>query len=148
MAGIIYFLVNKRPGGNTSTIMGAGIATVKLDTNASVPTPLVHRDHQWLWSGEDEPWWGDVGALRHEGYIYAYGHAKNSAFVYVCRVPVHSATNQSAYEYWNGEHWQKERLRKPGEKARVFWQINQGMVIYSEFYKCFMFVFSGKHNAL
>lgn len=115
-----------------------------MTLDSAYPVPSIHREAPWWWDANCEPWWGDVGAIRWGEHIYAYGHAKDSPFVYVCRVPWHRATDASNYEYWNGDHWQKERLRNPGEKERVFWQINQGLVVYSNFYECFLFVYSGE----
>jgi hypothetical protein len=95
------------------------------------------------WDGETEPWYGDVCAIRSGDYIYAYGHAKRTPFVYLARVSWRNATDLSCYEYWNGDTWQIERLYNPGDKEGVFWQINQGQVIYSSYYDCFIFIYCG-----
>jgi hypothetical protein len=106
----------------------------------------VNRLSQYWWDGDTEPWYGDVGAIRTNGYIYAYGHAKGNDWVYLTRVNDKKATDLSAYEYWNGEGWQKERLHSKdlSEKESVFWKINQGQVIWSNYHKCYLFVYCGK----
>ena len=147
--GVLYFLLNHRPGG-VNNLKGAGVATVSLDSDVYPPVPIVKRLGQWWWDGETEPWYGDVGAIRTNGYIYAYGHAKDNPWVYVARVDWSKATDLSAYEYWNGNTWQRERLHTKdlGEKESVFWQINQGQVIWSNYHKCYLFVYCGKFDAL
>jgi hypothetical protein len=111
----------------------------------SLSTPC-HRSSLTIrcrWDGETEPWYGDVCAIRSGDYIYAYGHTKQTPFVYLARVSWQNATDLSCYEYWNGDTWQVERLYNPGEKEGVFWQINQGQVIYSSYYACFIFIYCG-----
>ena len=127
--------------------MGAGVAAVQLSLQ-NPPKADIHRLSQYWWDGETEPWYGDVGALRWNGYIYAYGHAKDSPFVYLARVRWEEATKLECYEYWNGETWQTERLRTKdlGEKEGVFWQINQGQVIWSPHFQSFLFVYCGKYQ--
>lgn len=147
--GILFFLLNHRPGG-VSRIVGAGVATVHLDTRSYPPKPHINRlPPQTWWDGDTEPWWGDVGALRWGEHIYAYGHGSDkdtNPWVYVTRVKYYEATNINCYEYWNGDTWQKERLKGKdlGEKGSVFWQINQGTVVWSNYFHCFIFVYSGK----
>ncbi|KAJ4522895.1 hypothetical protein HRR83_001398 [Exophiala dermatitidis] len=161
--GIIYYLLNHRPGGNNH-ILGAGVALVELDASTSSteypPTPRIKRlpsphtsstssplskHHLWF-DGSSEPWYGDICALRWHSHIYAYGHGgDDNPWVYVARVPVTDITTRglNTYEYWNGEHWQKNPLEKTsiGEKESVFWQINQGQVVYSKFLACLVFVY-------
>lgn len=137
--GILYFLKNHRPGGENH-LMGAGVATVTLSQD-SPPVPQVNRLSEYWWDGETEPWYGDVGAIRSGDHIYAYGHAKSTPYVYVARVPWDKATDLACYEYWNGETWQTERLYNVNEKEGVFWQVNQGQVVWSNYYGCFMFVY-------
>jgi len=110
------------------------------------PVPNVTRLGQYWWDGETEPWYGDVGAIRTNGYIYAYGHAKDSPWVYLTRVRWQEATDMNCYEYWNGATWQVERLQTKdiGEKESIFWQINQGQVVYSAYYQCYLFVYCGE----
>ena len=123
------------------------MATVNL-TATYPPAPRVRRLAEYWWDGETEPWYGDVGAIRREGYIYAYGHAIGSQHVYLARVAWQEAEIISCYEYWNGESWQAERLYNVSEKEGIFWAINQGQVIYSNYYDCYMFVYCGSCLAL
>jgi hypothetical protein len=113
-------------------------------SNAYPPIPRVTRLSEYWWDGETEPWYGDVGAIRSGNHIYAYGHAKATPYVYVARVPWNRATDLACYEYWNGVTWQTNRMYNYGEKEGVFWQVNQGQVIWSKYYGCFMFVYSGE----
>lgn len=137
----MYFLLNHRPNG-INKLLGAGVASVNV-TATYPPIPTTQRLSQYWWDGETEPWYGDVGAIRSGDYIYAYGHTESTPYVYLARVPWQSATDLFCYEYWNGNCWQTDRLYNPGETEGVFWQINQGQVIYSHYYDCFMFVYSG-----
>lgn len=106
------------------------------------PIPKIERLSKFWWDAEKEPWYGDVCALRAGPYIYAYGHAKDNPWVYLARVQATKATELNAYEYWNGEGWQFERLNREelDEKQSVFWQINQGQIYWSKFHNCFIFV--------
>jgi hypothetical protein len=139
----VYFLLNHRPDG-INHLLGAGVASVNV-TPTYPPIPAARRLSQYWWDGETEPWYGDVGAIRSGDYIYAYGHAKATPYVYLARVPWQNATDLSCYEYWNGDCWQTDRLSNPGEKEGVFWQINQGQVFYSNYYGCFVFVYCGSY---
>lgn len=141
--GILYFLLNHRPQGKDNPI-GAGLAAVSLsDTDTSHPKPTIKRLHKYLWDATTEPWYGDVCSLKAGSHIYAYGHAKDSPFVFLSRAPLDHATELDAYEYWNGESWQPDRPKTAdlGDKQRVFWQVNQGQVMWSEYHQCFLFVY-------
>ncbi|MBA7489676.1 hypothetical protein ES702_00210 [subsurface metagenome] len=142
--GIVYFLLNHRPDFKDH-LLGAGIAKVSFDpsTTKHHPIPTVSRQGKFWWDAENEPWYGDICALRSGSHIYAYGHAKDSPYIYLARVNAADALYLNAYEYWNGEGWQSERLTKDefGEKQSVFWQINQGQIYYSKFHGCFVFVY-------
>lgn len=145
--GILFFLLNHRPGG-VNNLRGAGVATVSL-SNTYPPVPTVTRLDRYWWDGDTEPWYGDVCALRHGDHIYAYGHTKHDPFVYLARVHWQSATSKDRYEYWNGSGWQKQvpKTTELGEKAKMFWQINQGQVVWSEYLNCFLFVYCGKSQS-
>ena len=125
--GVLYYLLNNRPNG-VNNLIGAGVATITM-SNTYPPVPSLSRlpGQQYWWDAACEPWFGDVGSVRaNDGYIYAYGHAKDLPWVYVARVPWENAADLSSYEYWNGESWQTERLCTTnglGEKEGVFWQI-------------------------
>jgi hypothetical protein len=142
--GILYFLLNHRPGG-INNLRGAGVATVTL-SNTYPPVPSVTRLDRTWWDGDTEPWYGDVCALRAGDYIYAYGHAKDNPYVYLTRAKWWEATQLETYEYWNGEGWQCDRLYTAtlGEKESLFWQIHQGQIFWSPLFNCYMFVYCGK----
>ncbi|EXJ94414.1 hypothetical protein A1O1_02808 [Capronia coronata CBS 617.96] len=153
-SGVMFFLLNHRPGG-INHILGAGVATVALNTATYPPTPRIQRlpapasqqqqqRHQYWWDGATEPWYGDICAFRWGQYIYAYGHGgEGNPWIYVARAPAAEATRLESYDYWNGDGWQRERLQKSaiGEKESVFWQINQGQVVFSEYFGCFFFIY-------
>ncbi|KAJ9495287.1 hypothetical protein H2202_009315 [Exophiala xenobiotica] len=143
--GVMFFLLNHRPNG-TNNLVGAGVASVSLDTSSYPPVPQVRRLAKYWWDANLEPWYGDICALRHQGYVYAYGHGGQTSqnpWVYVARARVDETTVLEAYEYWNGDGWQSERLMTAqlGEKESVFWQINQGQVVWSAWLGCFVFVY-------
>lgn len=138
----MYFLLNHRPDFKDH-LLGAGVAEISIDTTGAYPVPKAERLCKYWWDGETEPWYGDVCALKAGGYVYAYGHAKDSPFVYLARVKQGDATNLNSYEYWNGESWQHERLERHslGEKESVFWQINQGQIVWSNYHQRFLFIY-------
>jgi hypothetical protein len=148
--GIMFFLLNHRPNG-TNNLMGAGVASITLDTSSNPPVPQISRlPPQYWWDAKCEPWYGDVCALRWKDYVYAYGHGiEGNPWVYLTRVRAVEATQVACYEYWNGEAWQSERLdgNAVGEKESVFWQINQGQVIWSNYFDCFLFIYCGMLQA-
>lgn len=138
--GIIFFLKNHRPGGK-DTLIGAGVATITMHDRK----PIAKRLAEYWWDGKFEPHYGDVCAIRVGNHIYAYGHGNDSqTFVYVCRVQYNLATDLSAYEYWNGKSWQKERLYNVSEKESIWWQVQQGQVVYSNYYGCLIFVYCNR----
>lgn len=145
--GIMFFLLNHRPNG-TNNLVGAGVASIALDTTSYPPIPQIQRlPPQYWWDATREPWYGDVCAMNWNGYVYAYGHGPSgNPWVYLTRVPVGEATSLDSYEYWNGENWQAEPLdgKTIGDKESVFWQINQGQVVWSNYFQCFLFVYCGK----
>ncbi|KAJ9613216.1 hypothetical protein H2200_003158 [Cladophialophora chaetospira] len=142
--GIMFFLLNHRPNG-TNNLMGAGVASVTLDTSEYPPVPQIQRlPPQFWWDAKSEPWYGDVCALRWKNHIYAYGHGiEGNSWVYLARAPIADAKNVDCYEYWNGKTWQTDRLDGTiiGDNASVFWQINQGQVIWSNHFNCLLFIY-------
>lgn len=146
--GLIYFLLNHRPNG-TNNLMGAGVATVHMKTHTYPPRPSIKRLGQYWWDATNEPWYGDVCALRWRRHVYAYGHGgSDNPWVYLTRVQHDDATHLECYEYWNGTDWQKDRLTTAtlSEVESVFWQINQGQVVWSRYFGCLIFIYCGKSN--
>ncbi|KAK9330749.1 hypothetical protein V1520DRAFT_117802 [Lipomyces starkeyi] len=140
-SGILFFLKNYRPSGVPHYI-GAGVATVTMKGNE----PSCTRVAEYWWDAAVEPWYGDIGILKFGDYIYAYGHGNHgsdsSDYIYVCRVLASSATTLSAYEYWNGSGWQKDRLYNASAKESVFWEVQSGQIIWSSYYNCLLFVYT------
>lgn len=135
-------MLNHRPDGKDH-IVGAGAARVTLENTNDSIIPRLERSEKWWWNGETEPWYGDICALKHRGYIYAFGHMEQP-FSYLARVPAQQAFQLDAYEYWNGDGWQKERLnpKEMGEKGNVFWQTQQGQMFWSKYHNCLVFVYA------
>jgi hypothetical protein len=142
--GVMFFLLNHRPDGKNN-LQGAGVAEVTLDTSSYPPVPHIERlPPRYWWNASCEPWYGDVCALGANGHIYAYGHGpEGNAWIYLTRAAIGDVSNLDKYEYWNGDNWQTNRLdgKTIGEKESVFWQINQGQVIWSNYFNCFLFVY-------
>lgn len=128
IAGILFSLLNYRPGG-IQHFQGAGVAEVRLSHHRHSVVPVARRLSKKWWN-EDEPRYGDICALRFDGYIYAYGHGPDNDWIYVARAPITQAFDLAAYEYWDGACWQPDRLYKSsiGEKESVFWKIQQGQI--------------------
>ena len=139
----MYFMLNHRPNGDNH-YLGAGVATVSV-SNTMPPVPTAKRLSQYWWNGETEPWFGNIGAIQTGGYIYTYGQGNSTASVYLARVPSQSATDLSSYEYWNGDDWQKDCPQHPGDQESVLKDVNQGQVVWSNYYQCFLFIYCGKH---
>ncbi|KAK9353392.1 hypothetical protein V1523DRAFT_203198 [Lipomyces doorenjongii] len=138
--GIVFFLKNHRPGGVNSYI-GAGVATVTMNWNV----PSCTRPVEYWWDATTEPWYGDICSIKVGDYIYAYGHGSDSSdYVYVCRVLATSATRLSAYEYWNGSGWQKNRLYNVSAKESVFSNIQAGQIIWSTYHNCLLLVYTDR----
>lgn len=67
---------------------------------------------------------------------------KDNPWIYLTRVHMSHALDVNMYEYWNGSTWQNERLDGStlGEKEAVFWKIQQGQIIWSNYYRCLLFI--------
>lgn len=143
MEGILFYLLNHRPGGQ-DRLIGAGIAEVHINAESvDQIVPRAKRLCKYWWSADTEPSYGDVCALRHDGFVYAYGHMKDNPWIYLTRVLVHNVLDVSAYEYWNGSFWQRERLDGPklSEKESIFWKIQQGQIVWSAYHERFIFIY-------
>lgn len=137
-SGILYFLKNHRPNG-VNQIIGAGVANITFDG----ATPVATRLSEYWWDGKTEPWYGDVCAFGDGDYVYAYGHGPTGNYTFVTRALKKEATDLNSYEYWNGATWQTDRLTNPTSAGSVFWQADQGQVIFSKYYNAYMFVYTG-----
>ena len=90
------------------------------------------------------PNYGDFTAVRghDDNFIYSFGHF--SDWIYVARVPADQATQFTAYTYWDGETWASQPLENPGSDQRIFWQVNSGQIIWSEYYQAYLAIYAGK----
>ena len=151
--GLVYYLKNHRPGGN-STIKGAGVATVEIDQHN---IPHATRIGEKLWN-DFEPAWGDVGVAYNsqDGHVYAYGHGPSHdkelcVRTYLCKAPAHEATDVGKYEYWDNskKEWTRTRLAnghmgtaKVEKEHAVFdWMVmNQAAPFWSNYFNKWMFL--------
>lgn len=134
-------MLNHRPGG-VQRFLGAGVAEIRLSRHRGSIYPSAKRLSKKWWD-ESEPRYGDICTLRFGDFLYAYGHGPENDWIYVTRVPVQHAFDLAAYEYWNGQCWQADRLFKPdiGDTESVFWKIQQGQMFWSGYHNCLLFVY-------
>jgi hypothetical protein len=101
------------------------------------------------WDANREPWYGDHSQLlADDGYVYVYGGIDDTKFdagMYLCRVRHGQKRDLNAYEYWNGTAFTPERIINPTKKAAVTGaNSTQGMVIWSPYLKCYLYIHSSK----
>jgi hypothetical protein len=101
------------------------------------------------WDANREPWYGDHSQLlADDGYVYVYGGIDDTKFdagMYLCRVRHGQQRDLNAYEYWNGTAFTPERIINPTKKAAVTGaNSTQGMVIWSPYLKCYLYIHSSK----
>jgi hypothetical protein len=149
-------LIKCHKNANDAGIKGAGVAKVEVING----TPTVTKrfgDNGYWWSVESNPSYGDTAAYRDENsnYIYAWGRPQtsmnkkiNSQYVYMVRVNAMDAYNLSKYQYWHGRAvgWSNTRLTTFNKETAVMLGVGQGQVVYSRFYKCYIFVHLGERN--
>ena len=148
-AGIVYiYAINRDKNAHSPAGSGVGIITINHEGK-----PICSRPNGPMWQIH-EPHYGDHSAvLGSDGYIYAYGGGRASDcppapkhclnYLWLARVPQAQAANISAYEYWNGSEFSPERLYNPSSKSSVMYG-GQGTVIYSPFYKKYMYFKPGE----
>lgn len=67
--------------------------------------------------------------------------------MYLCRVRHGQQRDLNAYEYWNGTAFTPERIINPTKKAAVTGaNSTQGMVIWSPYLKCYLYIHSSKYR--
>jgi hypothetical protein len=130
--------------------VGTGVA--KVDVVNGTPTVTERMgDNGWWWDTVNHPRYGDAVAYRDENsdYIYAIGGAPSSqsgwidaSYVYQARVLAANAFNLSSYEYWHGRAtgWSTDVLTDFTSETAVMWNVGQGQIVYSQYYKCYIFV--------
>lgn len=137
-------------------LRGAGVARVELvegQHNMTVKERLGEKGI-W-WDAKEHPRYGDISAYRDEqsDYIYALGGPPTSVkdfasanYVYQVRVHKDDAFDLSKYEYWHGRKigWMQEPLRSFTPESAVMWNVGQGQIVWSPFYKCYFFVHTGE----
>ena len=148
--GMMFFLKNHRPGGKNQ-IIGAGIASVKLQDKKNITTERLAE--YWWDSKKGEPWYGDIGAYSDGNYVYGYGHGgKDHMHVFLNRAPLLGWWKLENWEYWDGaaSKWSKGRLYHPGEEKAIqwnakqgaAWSVAQGQMVWSHYYKKIVWVYS------
>ena len=113
--GVLYFLAIRRNIANNPNppAVGAGIAKITFGGSGN---PICTRLSEHVWNGLTEPWYGDHSAFLGAAgdYIHAVGGANTTNaggnYLFITRVPFGSATDVSAYQYWNGKAWQTGRI--------------------------------------
>lgn len=148
--GVIYFAKNWRPNGEAN-IQGSGVAIV--DTSGDEPTCT--RTAEYWWDAKSNPVWGDHGAVDGgDGYIYVFGSAntagtmwngaKAQSDVYLARVRKSDATNQQAYQYWNGQTFDNDPIHPSAfdRGARLFTG-STGSILYNPYYQKYTFITTG-----
>lgn len=132
----------------------AGIARVEVIDGAPTVTKRL-GDKGWWWDCSKTAKYGDIAAYRDvkSEYIYIWGHPPKSVtewpsteYVYQARVKASEAFELDKYEYWWGraKGWQKEVLSKHNPEMAVMWGVGQGQIVYSEWFKCYIYVHMSK----
>jgi hypothetical protein len=136
--------------------VGTGVA--KVDVINGTPTVTERMgDNGWWWDTVNHPRYGDVMAYRDENsdYIYAIGGAPssqsgwiNQSYVYQVRVLASNAFDLASYEYWHGRAigWSTDVLTTFTAETAVMWNVGQGQMVYSKYYKCYIFVHTSKSS--
>jgi hypothetical protein len=70
----------------------------------------------------------------------------HTEYIYQARVKATDAFNLDAYEYWWGREkgWRPEILTEHNSETAVMWGAGQGQVVYSEYFKCYIYVHLSK----
>lgn len=108
-----------------------------------------------FWPVTNSPRYGDQAAYRdvNSDYIYAWGGAPSSVstwpdnqYVYQVRVHASKVFDLTGYEYWHGraKGWSTIPLTEFTSNTAVMWNPGQGQVVYSNFYKCYIYVHMGE----
>ncbi|ORY61664.1 uncharacterized protein BCR38DRAFT_396713 [Pseudomassariella vexata] len=149
--GVVFYLVNA----NEQGLKGAGVGKVEVLNGTPTVTKRFGSNGFW-WDQSQFPRYGDVAAYRDENsdFIYAWGGPPTrfsgdfvqGGYNYLTRVKASSAFDMSQYEYYYGASggWIKNKPHDQfGADVAVFWNVGQGQMVYSQFYKCYIFVHLG-----
>jgi hypothetical protein len=104
----------------------------------------------------NSPRYGDQAAYRDvkSDYVYAWGGPPASVtswpddqYVYQVRVHASNVFDLAGYEYWHGraKGWSATPLAVFNSDSSVMWGTGQGQVVYSNFFKCYIYVHMGKY---
>ncbi|KAH6609930.1 conserved secreted [Trichoderma cornu-damae] len=143
--GALYYLINEH-----ENYRHAGIARVEVIDEVPTITKRL-GDGGWWWDCSKTAKYGDIAAYRDvKGeYIYIWGHPPKTAtewpateYVYLARVRAAEAFDLGEYEYWWGRDkgWRAELLSEHNPETAVMWGVGQGQVVYSEWFKCYIYV--------
>ncbi|EHK26883.1 uncharacterized protein TRIVIDRAFT_33778 [Trichoderma virens Gv29-8] len=147
--GAVYYLINDH-----ENYRHAGIARVELIDGAPTVTKRL-GDDGWWWDCSTTAKYGDVATYRdvNSEYIYVWGHPPKTVtewpeteYIYQARVKATEAFDLDKYEYWWGraKGWQSEMLSEHNPETAVLWGVGQGQVVYSEWFKCYIYVHLSK----
>ncbi|KAF2666812.1 hypothetical protein BT63DRAFT_404016 [Microthyrium microscopicum] len=154
-AGEAAFFYLVAPNGAPSK--GAGVA--RISTAFGTPTVEARFGSQgYWWDAKTSPRYGDQAAYRDTqgDYIYAWGGAPLSAtgeatrYVYQTRVLATQAFDLTKYQYWYGRAtgWKTTPLTTFNEETAVMAGAGQGQVVYSNYYKTYLFVHTDLFHVL
>jgi len=141
---------------NNEDYTHAGIAKVKLENG----TPVAERLGKGWWDTSENAKYGDIAAYRdvNSDYIYALGHPPKqfdgkfieSQYVYQARVKASQAFDLNEYEYWWGRQqgWKRDRLTSFTPETAVMWGVGQGQIVFSNYFKTYLYVHVSKYRPL
>ncbi|KAL5085863.1 hypothetical protein Trisim1_009933 [Trichoderma cf. simile WF8] len=143
--GAVYYLINEH-----ENYRHAGIARVEVIDGVPTTTKRL-GEHGWWWDCSTTAKYGDIATYRdvNSEYIYAWGHPPKTVtewpateYIYQTRVKATEAFDLDKYEYWWGraKGWRKELLNEHNPETAVMWGAGQGQVVYSEWFKCYIYV--------
>ncbi|KAK8038190.1 hypothetical protein PG994_014957 [Apiospora phragmitis] len=131
-------------------VVNSGVATIIWNGDGSMPSCEMSAP---MWDST-EPVWGDKGVWGPgvDGYVYILGGLSSLApghedpYIWLSRVPFGNFWDVNAYQYWNGTAWDSKRLTYPnynGWAPATVITGTAGTLLYSDYYKNFIYVQSG-----
>ncbi|KAK8012731.1 hypothetical protein PG991_010106 [Apiospora marii] len=134
-------------------VVNSGVATITWYGDDSTPHCEMSAP---MWNAT-EPVWGDKGVWGPgiDGYAYVLGGLSSltpgheNPYIWLSRVQYGNFWDVDAYQYWNGSAWDSKRLTYPnynGWAPATVITGTAGTLLYSEYYKAFVYVQSDWSN--